>query len=414
MSVSLPISLFSAYGVELEYMIVDRDTLSIMPAADRLIHSVCGAYESEIECGPLCWSNELVSHVIELKTNGPTPALDGLAKTFQVDVNNINERLAPMNARLMPTAMHPWMNPDTETHLWPHEYNPVYETYNRIFDCRGHGWSNLQSTHLNLPFAGDAEFAKLHAAIRVLLPIIPALTAASPIQNAEPSKWLDTRMEYYRTNSSRIPSISGKIIPEPAFSEAEYCKTIFEPMYRDIAPFDPDGILQYEWLNARGAIARFDRNTIEIRVLDIQECPLADIAILTLLDAVLKALIEERWCSLERQQAASVDPLVEILLQTMQKAGEAKISDPTYLGLFGYTAHSECTAEALWTYLYEQTASSITGHDDSAAALETILENGCLSRRMLQNINGDWRKERIYELYAELCDCLAQSRLFLP
>ena len=47
----------------------------------------------------------------------------------------------------------------------------------------------------------------------------------------------------------------------------------------DIAPLDPDGTLQHEWLNSRGAIARFDRNAIEIRVLDIQECPVADLAI---------------------------------------------------------------------------------------------------------------------------------------
>ena len=50
-------------------------------------------------------------------------------------------------------------------------------------------------------------------------------------------------------------------------------------MYDDIAPLDPDAVLQHEWLNARGAIARFDRNTIELRVLDVQECPRADLAI---------------------------------------------------------------------------------------------------------------------------------------
>ncbi|HAL85576.1 MAG TPA: hypothetical protein DCM31_01010, partial [Deferribacteraceae bacterium] len=37
-------------------------------------------------------------------------------------------------------------------------------------------------------------------------------------------------------------------------------------MYRDIAPYDPECILQEEWLNSRGAIARFDRKAIEIRL----------------------------------------------------------------------------------------------------------------------------------------------------
>ena len=50
----------------------------------------------------------------------------------------------------------------------------MYEAYDRIFDCRGHGWANLQAVHLNLPFSGDEEFGRLHAAIRLVLPIMPA------------------------------------------------------------------------------------------------------------------------------------------------------------------------------------------------------------------------------------------------
>ena len=40
--------LFDAFGVELEYMIVDRDSLNVHPIADRLIQSDCGRIESEI------------------------------------------------------------------------------------------------------------------------------------------------------------------------------------------------------------------------------------------------------------------------------------------------------------------------------------------------------------------------------
>jgi len=85
----------------------------------------------------------------------PAASLSGLAGAFQADVRRIDEILAPHGARLMPTGMHPWMDPQRETHLWPHEYSPVYEAFDRIFSCKGHGWSNLQSAHLNLPFQGD-------------------------------------------------------------------------------------------------------------------------------------------------------------------------------------------------------------------------------------------------------------------
>src|SRR5215210_5441321 len=142
MSSTDPLHLFEGYGIELEYMIVKDDSLDVFPASDQVIHAASGTYESEIERGDICWSNELCLHVIELKTNGPAPALSGLAERFAKGIADINRILRKSNGALMPGGMHPWMVPDRDMKLWPHEYNPVYETYHRIFDCRGHGWSN--------------------------------------------------------------------------------------------------------------------------------------------------------------------------------------------------------------------------------------------------------------------------------
>ena len=68
--------------------------------------------------------------------------------------------------------------------------------------------------HINLPFADDAEFTRLHAAIRAVLPIIPALSAASPFEQGSATGWMDTRLRYYRDNQREIPEISGQVIPE--------------------------------------------------------------------------------------------------------------------------------------------------------------------------------------------------------
>ena len=75
--------LFEAYGVELEHMIVDAETLDVKPVADRLLAAVSEGDEpeAEVELGDVAWSNELVLHVIELKTNGPA---DGPARPFEV------------------------------------------------------------------------------------------------------------------------------------------------------------------------------------------------------------------------------------------------------------------------------------------------------------------------------------------
>ena len=310
--------LFEAIGVEIEYMIVDRRSLDVRPWTDRVLERVAGEITSEVELGELAWSNELVLHVIELKTNGPAASFDGLLPAFERDVDRIGEILAPWGGRLMPTAMHPWMDPLTETRLWPHEHSPIYEAFDRIFGCQGHGWSNLQSLHLNLPFADDEEFARLHAGIRLVLPILPALAASSPVVEGRLNGFLDNRMEFYRNNSAKIPSICGAVIPEPVYSRGDYERLIFAPMYRDVAPHDAAGVLRDEFLNSRGAIARFGRGSIEIRVIDVQECPRADLAIAYAVQGVLRRLAEERWSSLADQRRWPVEPLAKVVLKTFK------------------------------------------------------------------------------------------------
>ena len=160
-SLSKPLHLFEGYGVEIEYMIVDSASLDIRPMCDKVLTAANGELSSEIKQGPLLWSNELVLHVIELKTDGPVQRLEGLEAAFQDGLNSVNELLGAQGACLLPTGAHPWMDPFRETQLWPHDYSAIYESFNRIFDCRGHGWSNLQSIHLNLPFADEDEFIRL-------------------------------------------------------------------------------------------------------------------------------------------------------------------------------------------------------------------------------------------------------------
>ncbi|MCK6440736.1 MAG: glutamate--cysteine ligase, partial [Planctomycetes bacterium] len=92
--------LFEGFGIEIEYMIVRRDTLDVAPLMDALMKSVAGSYVSDYEAGAIAWSNELVNHVIEFKTNGPAKSLTGLAELFQRQVGDVNERFAAMNARL--------------------------------------------------------------------------------------------------------------------------------------------------------------------------------------------------------------------------------------------------------------------------------------------------------------------------
>ena len=73
---------FEAFGIELEYMIVDRATLDVKPLADRLLRQLGGRDCMEVERGAVAWSNELARHVVEVKTNGPRPDLERAARDF--------------------------------------------------------------------------------------------------------------------------------------------------------------------------------------------------------------------------------------------------------------------------------------------------------------------------------------------
>jgi gamma-glutamyl:cysteine ligase YbdK (ATP-grasp superfamily) len=397
---------FTGYGIELEYMIVDRQTLSVLPVADELMRRAAGVRMAEVQRGKFCWSNELVLHLIELKNTTPDPALEPLPAAFQAEIRSIDRLLEPLGARLMPTAMHPWMDPLAETRLWPHDDAVIYRTYDRIFGCQAHGWANLQSMQLNLPFADDAEFTRLHAAIRLALPIIPALAASSPIAEGRLTGFMDFRMEVYRTHQAKIPSSIARVIPDTVASRAAYQAAILAPMCREIAPFDPDGVLQHEWLNVRGAIPRFDRNAIEIRVIDVQECPQADLAIAAAVTAVVRALYDAE----SMPQAIGTDALVSILHACIRDAEQALIDDAGYLRLLGFPGR-QCQAGELWRHLIE--ATSLDSSEHWREPLRVMLEQGPLARRILRAVGPDGSKARLVAVYRELCDCLEAGRIFL-
>ncbi|MGF1465628.1 MAG: glutamate-cysteine ligase family protein [Sandaracinaceae bacterium] len=404
-----PYGLLEAIGIELEYMVVDRSTLNVEPIVDRLMHDLSGEYATELEMGPIAWSNELALHVLELKTNGPVPTLEGLDELFLQNVREANRQLVEHDTMLLPTAMHPWMDPHREMRLWPHEHNAVYEAFDSIFNCRGHGWANLQSMHINLSFGTIEEFGRLHAAIRLLLPILPALAASSPLKDGSATGTMDTRLQVYRHNADRIPSIAGRVIPEPVFTRRDYEAKILHPIYRDLETHDPTGILRHEWVNARGAIARFDRGAIEIRVLDVQEHPAADLAIAQLAIAAIRRLTEEVDVELAAQEAFSVDRLVPIFDACVRAGERGLVRDADYLSCFGLD-DDDVHADELWLHIAEATK---VFEGPFAEPLSVILEHGCLAKRIVRSLPRTAKKRDLQRLYRQLAHCLDRGHSFV-
>ena len=400
--------LFQGTGIELEYMIVNKQSLKINPIADEVIKLQTGIYTSDTEYENIGWSNELVLHVIELKTPEPVTTLKYLDESFLKSIRKINDYLSEFNSVLLPTGAHPLMNPFKETKLWPHEYNAVYEAYNRIFGCKGHGWSNLQSVHLNLPFANDDEFGRLHAAIRILLPIIPALTASTPILDGRVTGYKDARLLEYAQNQKLVPSIGGVVIPERAFSKQDYENIILKKIYKDIAEFDKENILQNEWLNSRGAIARFDRNAFEIRIIDIQESPVADLAIAFVIIESLKNFVNEKLIKYEVQKQWTENSLAAIYNNVIRNGEDTIITDENYLTIFNLPPKSSAKN------ILEKLISEIdfTGYEEFKAIIDIIMSKGTLSTRIIKNLNNDYSEMNIISVYQMLANCLKENKLF--
>jgi len=403
--------LFEVFGIELEYMIVDSASLDVAPAADWLLTEVAGELTDEYEDGTLAWNNELALHVIEFKLNGPSPTLDRLPEAFQAAITRANTALATRGLQLMPTGMHPWMDPARDLKLWPHDSRVVYEAFDRIFGCRGHGWANLQSMHLNLPFCGDDEFRRLHTAIRLLMPVLPALTASSPVVDGSLSGQLDTRLAVYRNNCARIPSVTGAVIPEAMTSIAQYRDELLGRIYRDLAPHDPERVLAHEWVHARGAIARFDRMAIEIRVLDTQECPRADLAFARLIVATLRELCAGRWSDVTVQEQWRTADLARALAASIERAELAECADGRYLRALGLR-RGTVTLHELWGHLAEQAAAAGWLDPDSERVLEHYLRHGSLATRISRAIGREPPRARIAATYRQLCESLAAGELW--
>jgi glutamate---cysteine ligase / carboxylate-amine ligase len=413
--------LFECFGIEIETMIVDAKSYEVRPLADVLLRGMNGGGEwvEDFDDGTIGWSNELVNHVIEFKTNGPVASLAGVADAFRASAARANEWLAAHGARLLPGGMHPWMDPTKETQLWPHDTAPVYRAYDAMYDCHRHGWANLQSVHLNLPFDGEAEFGRLMAAVRLVLPLIPALAASSPWMEGRATSMLDNRLEVYRTNAARTPAMTGDVIPEPIYSIETYHTEVFGRIDAALRAMGADPVLfGAEWTNARGAIARFDRMAIEVRLIDAQECALADLAVAATVAELIRGFVDERYLPLKKAQAVPTQGLVELLKRTIQAGPKASLKGLDYGRCFGMGTEVETVGDLLGQIVPALfvTAPSFVEAPELIAPMQVILGHGPLATRLLAALPAGEQavdREALREICRRLADCTANGEMFV-
>lgn len=397
------LKLFEGYGIESEYMIVNKYDLNIEHFTEKVLtQKNKGVLIDEVEAGAVCWSNELVDHVIEIKCNGPRPELKQIELDFYESVKEINSMLESKNAVLMPTAMHPFMSPDHEMKLWPHGQKNIYNKYHEIFSCTGHGWSNLQSVHINLPFKDEKEFEKLHAAVRLVLPFISYLSASSPVVENSWGEVPDNRLKFYEKNQAKVPSIVGSVVPEALFSFKDY-KNKLEEIYSDISKYDPDKILQHQWLNSRGAIVKFDVQAIEIRLMDIQESPYMDFSLVCFIVEWIKSLVSEKLMTLEEQKNCETS-LLKLIYDKANLYEDSEISSQ-YTSKYNSKVSGNNYKDWL-SNLYLFLKPEIDPHYHKG--IDIILSHGNLSKRIKKRSV----KENLKSIYNNLINTLSENKSF--
>ena len=389
-------------------MVVARKSLEIMSIPEEIVSSQIGIDPKE-ERRPER-TKGVAKHTVSIRTNGPAKRLSKLAKKIDREIRSINKVLRKQDAMLLPTGCHPFMRPEKEVELWQFQSGDVGQLSHELFDLRTHSWSNVQSAQISVPFANDEEFAKLHAAVRLLLPIIPALSASSPFLEGTYTGFLDSRMEAYLHAQETHPDLMGSMVPEPIYDQESYYREIYGPIGRVLGQHDPTRIHYHQHMNSRGAIPFFERDLLEIRVVDMQEAPSADLAIAEFIVVALKALINGRWVSSYVQRAWPETDLLGIFLQVIKDAGNTTIANRDYLLMFGLLKQEQMQALKLWQHMFVELYGDLS--DNCRERIGHILEHGCLASRILQQTGRTPSHEKLVSVYSELADCLAEDRMF--
>jgi gamma-glutamyl:cysteine ligase YbdK (ATP-grasp superfamily) len=385
-------------GPEHELSIV-TDELKVLPIADHVIKDYCGKIMNFVELPDFTFGKEMQLHVMELKANVPFASPKIFEETMQTGITTLSGFLKrKYGANLLGTGMHPLLKLN-ETRIWPHRHKKIYQEYGRIFNLRQHGWLNIQSFHLNLPYQKETDGVLMHNLLANLCPYLPAVSASSPIYEGILRPDVDNRLNFYKINQREVRSVSGDVVPEYISSLHQYKEEVIGGYSRDLAKAGASSTLLFkEWVNSRGVIFRFDRCALEVRVMDEQECIKADVALSCFVRACLRGLLDTKPELLEHEA------LVSDFNAVLKGGLSALVVHP-----HGPTARDVCR------YLYGLAWANATSEEKQyLPRVQTRIENGNLSDLIRQNVTKAAQHsdctDAIVKVYSNLIKCLVTNQ----
>lgn len=386
-------------GPEHEYSLVNQD-LKPLPISDKIIKDYCGKIINFIEMPNFTFGKEMQLHVMEIKANQPFKTPWEFEETMQAAVSTLNQIVQKHGAMLLGTGMHPLLKLQ-DTAIWPHYHKKIYQQYGKIFNLNQHGWLNIQSFHLNLPFQKEADAIQIHNHLANLCAYLPAISASSPIYEGKSGPDIDNRLQFYKINQKEVPSVTGDVIPEYVSSLGHYKRDVIERYSQDLTNAGADKtLLHREWVNSRGVIFRFDRCALEVRVMDEQECIKSDVALACFVRAALRGLIASN------AELLLHDVLVKNFDAVIWAGLNAEVSNP-----HGKTARQVCQ-------YYLNLAMEHANADEKKYLwlVKKRVEEGSLSERIRTNVLKRAEKtsfhEAIVDVYSTLINCLSNNEIY--
>jgi gamma-glutamyl:cysteine ligase YbdK (ATP-grasp superfamily) len=385
-------------GPEHEFSLVDEE-LKALPIVDKIIKDFHGRVVNFVELPSFTFGKEIQLHVMEIKPNTPFKSPENFEETMHAAVLTLADFLeSKCEAHLLGTGMHPLLKLE-ETGVWPHRHKKIYDAYSKVFNLNQHGWLNIQSFQLNIPYSNEKSAIFMHNMLAEICAYLPAISASSPICEGKFGENVDNRLRFYMLNQKEVPSITGDVIPEYVSSFKEYEKEIIGRYSLDLARAGTDECLFYkDWVNSRGAIFRFDRKAIEIRVMDEQECVKADVALSCFVRALLRGLMKRRVEFLLHEI------LVKDFNSIVRMGLDAKVAHPT-----GQTARQVCQ------YFFKIAWENATEEEKKYLPIvQKRMEHGSLSEIIRERVQRRAQKtdfkEAVINVYSTLIKSLIDNQ----
>ncbi len=366
---------------------------------DKAIKDFHGRIVNFVEQPTFTFGKELQLHVMEVKPNAPFHSPVAFEETMQNAVLTLTDFVGrKYGARLLGMGMHPLLRLG-ETGIWPHRDRRIYQAYSAVFDLRRHGWLNIQSFQLNLPYSNEQNGVLLHNVLANVCAYLPAVSAASPVYEGKLGEFVDNRMKFYMENQVEVPSVTGDVIPEQVSSFRNYREEVIGKYSSDMEKAGmPATILNKEWVNSRGVIFRFDRRAVEIRVMDEQECVKSDVALSCFVRALLRGLLEEE------AELLPHEALVKDFKSTIEKGLDAETRHP-----LGQTAREVCKH-----FMRIASANALEEEKRYLSIVEKRIERGSLSEIIRERVTSRAQrtslKDAVINVYSKLLRSLVANQ----